>query len=47
VIDLGIKVEIDLRDEAYHRGPYIDGVKYIPITLPSNSETVWFDLFEE
>ena len=47
VIDLGIKVEIDLRDEIYNRGPYMDGVKYIPITLPSAGERRWFDAYEE
>ena len=47
VNDLGIKVEIDLRDEIYTNGPYIDGVKYYNITIYSGAETTWFDSFEE
>ena len=47
VIDLGIKVEIDLREPFYNRGPYVDGVKYYPISMTSDGEDVWFEQFEE
>ena len=45
--DLGIKVEIDLRDSYYNTGPYVDGVKYYPIPIPSGSEKIRFEKFEE
>ena len=44
--DLGIKIEIDLRDEIYNTGPYVDGIEYHPITVYSGSEYLWFDSFE-
>ena len=45
--DLGIKVEIDLRDKIYNTGPYVDGVEYHPIPIPSLTESTRFEKFEE
>ena len=45
--DLGIKVEIDLRDEIYNTGPYVDGVEYFPIPIISGSEATRFENFNE
>ena len=45
--DLGIKVEIDLRDEIYNNGPYVDGIAYYPIPILSGSESTRFENFNE
>ena len=45
--DLGIKVEIDLRGASENKGPYVDGVEYYPISIPSESELSKFDDFKE
>ena len=45
--DLGIKVEIDLRGTSETKGPYVDGVEYHPISIPSDSELSKFDDFKE
>jgi protein tyrosine/serine phosphatase len=45
--DLGIKVEIDLRDMEYNTGPYVDGVEYYPIPIPSGTESTRFENFQE
>ena len=43
---LGIKIEIDLRDEIYNTGLYVDGIEYHPITVYLGSEYFWFVSFE-
>ena len=43
---LGIEVEIDLRDKSENKGPYVDGVEYCPISIPSDSELSKFDDFK-
>ena len=45
--DLGIKVEIDLRDSYLNTGPYIDGIKYYPIPIPSGTEFQRLEKFEK
>ena len=45
--DLGVKVEIDLRDKEYNTGPYVDGVEYHPIPIPSSTESTRFENFKE
>ena len=45
LIDLGIKVEIDLRSEAYSIGPYVDGVEYFRISMTSGGRK--FEDFNE
>ena len=45
--DLGVKVEIDLRDKIYNNGPYVDGVEYYPIPIPSSTSETRFENFEE
>ena len=45
--DLGIKVEIDLRGESENKGPYVDGVEYCPIPIPSDSDESKFDDFKK
>ena len=44
--DLGIKIEIDLRDEIYNTGPYVDGIEYYPISIYSGYEDLWFDNYD-
>ena len=44
--DLGVKVEIDLRDSIYNKGPYVDGIEYHPIPIPHyNRRSARFDEF--
>ena len=45
--DLGIKVEIDLRDSYLNTGPYVDGIQYYPIPIPSGTESQRFEKFEK
>ena len=45
--DLGVKVEIDLRDTYLNTGPYVDGVEYYPIPIPSGTESTRFENFTE
>ena len=45
--DLGIKVEIDLRDSYLNTGPYVDGIQYYPIPIPANTEPERFEKFEK
>ena len=45
--DLGIKIEIDLRGESENKGPYVEGVEYHPISIPSDSELSKFDDFKK
>lgn len=44
---LGIKQEIDLRDSSQCTGPYIDGIAYSPISIPSGTEATRFEGFAE
>ena len=45
--DLGIKVEIDLRDSYLNTGPYVDGIQYYPIPIPASTEPERFEKFEK
>ena len=45
--DLGIKVEIDLREKYLNTGPYIDNVKYYPISIDQNTEYKGIEQLEE
>ena len=45
--DLGIKVEIDLRDDSEKTGSYVDGIDYYPIPITSGSESTRFENFKE
>ena len=44
---LGIKEEIDLRDNKQCTGPYIDGINYNAIPIPSGTESTRFEQFAE
>ena len=43
--DLGIRVEIDMRDSDQCKGPYIDGVTYYAKSIPSGTESTRFEGF--
>lgn len=43
--DLGIKCEIDLRDSNQCNGPYVDGIAYNAIPIPSGTESTRFEQF--
>lgn len=43
--ELGVKTEIDLRDEKYCTGPFVDGVEYHAASIPSGTESVRFEKF--
>jgi len=43
--DLGIKVEINLTDSYLNTGPYVDGIQYYPIPIPSGTESQRFEKF--
>ena len=45
--DLGIKVEIDLRDSYLNNGPYVEGVKYYPIPIPADTGSTRFENFNK
>ena len=45
--DLGIKVEIDLREKSKNTGPYIEGVEYYPIPIDLGNEEERFEKLEE
>lgn len=47
VNELGITAEIDLRDEHQLTGPYVDGVDYYPVPIPSGTESTRFEEFAE
>ena len=44
---LGVRAEIDLRDEALCNGPYMDGVEYYAISIPSGTEPTRFEEFAD
>ena len=43
--ELGVRVEIDMRDEDLCLGPYVDGVEYYTATIPSTTEAIRFEEF--
>ena len=45
--NLGIKVEIDLREKLKNTGPYIDGVEYHPIPIDLGNQEERFEKLEE
>ena len=47
MLRLGIKEEIDLRDEKQCTGAYIEGINYNAIPIPSGTESKRFEEFEE
>ena len=47
LLRLGIKKEIDLRDEYECNGPYIDGIEYNAISIPMGTESTRFEAFAE
>lgn len=47
MLRLGIKQEIDLRDETQCTGPYVDGIEYNAVPIPSGTEWKRFEQFED
>ncbi len=47
LLSLGIKTEIDLRDAYQCAGPYVDGVGYNAVPIPSGTEGTRFEAFED
>lgn len=47
VNELGVKAEIDLRDEDQCTGPYFESVEYHPVSIPSGTESTRFEEFAE
>ena len=45
--DLGVKVEIDVREKEKNTGPYVDGVEYHPIPIPTGTKSTRFENFNE
>lgn len=45
MLRLGIKTEIDLRDSYQCNGPYINGIDYYAISIPSGTERTRFEAF--
>jgi len=46
--DLGVKIEIDLKDEKWNTGtPFVNEVEYNPIPIPTGTKEIRFDEFEE
>ena len=45
--DLGVKIEIDLRDTFHKKGPYVDGVEYHLIPIKSHSKSTRFENFNQ
>ncbi len=43
--ELGVRVEIDLRDRRYCRGPYVKGIEYYVESIPSKTEGTRFEEF--
>lgn len=44
---LGVGTEIDLRDEYQCLGPYVDGISYNAISIPSGTEYIRFEKFDK
>ncbi len=47
MLRLGIKCEIDLRDDYQCKGPYVDGIAYNAISIPSGTEGRRFEEFAD
>lgn len=47
MLRLGVRVEIDLRDSYQCKGPYINGVDYYAISIPSGTESTRFEAFKD
>ena len=45
--DLGVKVEIDLRDADKNKGPYVEGIEYHPIPIPTGTKSTRFENFNK
>ena len=45
--ELGIRAQIDMRDEEFCLGPYVDGVEYYIATIPSTTEPIRFEEFTD
>ena len=45
MLRLGIRTEIDLRDSYQCNGPYVDGIDYYAISIPSGTESSRFEAF--
>ena len=45
--ELGVLAEIDMRDEEFCLGPYVDGVDYYIDTIPSTTEPIRFEEFTD
>ena len=43
--ELGVRVEIDMRDESWCEGPYIEGVEYYVLPIPSFTDDTRFEEF--
>ncbi len=46
MLRLGIRREIDLRDADQCNGPYVDGVAYTAVSIPSGTEPTRFEAFD-
>ena len=47
MVRLGIRQEIDLRDEYQCKGPYADGIRYTAVSIPSGTEKRRFEEFAD
>lgn len=47
MLRLGIRTEIDLRDADQCNGPYVDGISYKAVSIPSGTESTRFEKFAE
>ncbi len=47
MLRLGIKREIDMRDSYQCLGPYVDGISYSAISIPSGTESKRFEEFKD
>ncbi len=47
MVRLGIRQEIDLRDEYQCKGPYVDGIRYTAVSIPSGTEKRRFEEFAD
>lgn len=47
MLRLGIRQEIDLRDAYQCQGPYVDGIRYTAVSIPSGTESRRFEEFAD
>ena len=47
MVRLSIRQEIDLRDEYQCKGPYVDGIRYTAVSIPSGTEKRRFEEFAD